>query len=105
MVGTTSRLRIGDFACGVIGGAMVGCLFADAVVVVFTGRVLVWFPEPAWLAALDAVSSTGVRLLYALYYLCTGCAVFALFRFIQELLRGRRWRQAVSEARLLPSIW
>jgi hypothetical protein len=105
MAGTTTRRRIGDFACGVIGGAMVSCLFAGAVVVVITGRVLVWFPAPAWLAAIDAVGSTDARLLYALYYLCTGCAVFVLFRFIQELLRGHCWREAVSAARLLPSIW
>jgi hypothetical protein len=105
MAGTTSRRRIGDFACGTIGGVMVGCLFAGAGVVLFTGRVLVWFPQPACLAALDAISSMGARLLYAAYYACIGCAAFVLFRFIQERLRGHRWRQAVSEVKRLPSMW
>ncbi len=96
---------IGDFACGTVGGALATYMLASAVVVLLTGQPLPLAPTLLSVAKVDLLGSIVARVLLAACYAGTGCGAFMCFRFVQEVLRGRRARDALAEAGRLPSIW
>ncbi len=96
---------LGDFVCGTIGGALATYTLAGAVVVLLTGRTLPLLPTLLCAAADDVKGSIMARLMLATCYVGIACGAFICFRFVQELLRGQRWRHALAGARRLPSIW
>jgi hypothetical protein len=105
MTRKAGRQRIGDFILGTTGGALATYMLASAVVVLLTGQTLPLVPRPLSVDTVDVLGSITVRLLLSVCYAGIGCGVFVCFRFVQELLRGWWWRDALAEARRLPSIW
>lgn len=98
---------LGDFVLGTLGGTLTSYFAVGALIVFFTGDVLSLGPGMPVLAApgSGAIMQFMVRLLQTFYF--CGLAMFAFvgFRFMQEILRGHKGRQAFKEALDLPRLW
>lgn len=99
--------RFGDFITGTTGGTLTAYFALAALIVLFTGEALAFGPGLPIEASPNAslIGVLIVRILQTSYFAGLALMAFFGFRFMQELLRGRKAKDAMKEAATGPQFY